>query len=77
MIASDLLSPVLCRWELNPPAIYAQEAYNQLRNVFGILRAQSIVRQTANSPSVDCTQCGENTKDLVDQAKQGKLVFAQ
>ena len=59
MIASDLLSRVLCRWELNPPAIYAQEAYNQLRNVFGVLRAQSIVRQTANTPSVDCTQCGE------------------
>lgn len=59
MIVSDLLSPVLSRWELNPPAIYAREAYNDLRNIFGILRTRSIVRQTANSPSVDCTQCGE------------------
>ena len=60
MIASDLLSRVLSRWERNPPAIYAREADHQLRGVFGILRGQSIVRQVANAAAVDCRECGES-----------------
>ena len=56
---SQLLTPVLSRWEVDPPTIHAREARDELKLVFGALRDRSILRQTTPAGSIDCTECGE------------------
>lgn len=56
------LTPVLSRWEIDPPTIYAHEACHELNSVFGALRDQSILRQTTPTGWMDCTECGQRRK---------------
>lgn len=60
MIASAHLTPILSRWELDPPVLCAREAYGELRYVFTVLREHAIVRQTTGAGSVDCADCSQS-----------------
>ena len=71
-----LLSPVLSRWEVDPPAIQAAEAYGGLREVFGILRGQALVRPMAPAGAADCTECGQRCPvDYIPDRNGGQAGF--
>lgn len=52
-----LLSPLLSRWEADPPAITALEAKQRLKDAFTIVHAGGLVRTTTAAGSVDCPDC--------------------
>ncbi len=56
------LRPILSRWEVNPSAIYAQEAYGDLREAFGTLRERSLVRPMTSAGAADCSECSRRCR---------------
>ena len=56
------LSPLLSRWELNPPAIHASEAYGGLTEVFAGLQSRSLVRPTTPAGAADCPDCSRRCR---------------
>lgn len=69
---SEQLRQVLSRWEINPPAICAEEAYGKLRDVFDILCDQSVLHQTTIAGTANCTECGERYRVTHIADKNGK-----
>ena len=57
-----LLSPLLSRWEIDPPAITAPEANRRLKDAFSILQAGGLVRATTEAGSVDCPDCSRRCR---------------
>lgn len=56
------LTPVLSRWEIDPPLIGAEEADGDLRFVFPFLRDESLVRPAAPAGACTCPECGERCR---------------
>lgn len=59
---SHRLSPILSRWESNPPTIYAREAHGELHEVFATLREQSLVRSLTPAGAANCTECSRRCR---------------
>lgn len=59
---SQLLKPILSRWEINPPTIGAEEARGDLRPVFQSLLGQSILRPASPAGAYTCAECGERCR---------------
>lgn len=57
-----LLSPLLSRWEIDPPTITAPEANRRLKDAFPILQAGGLVRATTEAGSVDCPDCSRRCR---------------
>lgn len=59
---SQLLRSILSRWEVDPPAIGADEAHGDLASIFETLREREILRPTTPAGSCTCSDCGERCR---------------
>lgn len=57
-----LLSPVLSRWEIDPPLFGAEEVGGDLKPVFEALRERSLLRPATPAGSHTCCDCGERRR---------------
>lgn len=56
------LRPILSRWEIDPPAVYAREVYGPLRDVFETLRDRALVRPLTPAGAADCSECSRRCR---------------
>lgn len=56
------MSPLLSRWEVDPPAIGEPEARRRLKDVFAILRSGGLVRATTPAGASDCPDCSRRCR---------------
>lgn len=57
-----LLSPLLSRWEIDPPVITTPEANRRLKDAFPVLQAGGLVRAITEAGSVDCPDCSNRCR---------------
>lgn len=57
-----LLSPLLSRWEIDPPAIGEPEARRRLKDAFAVLDAGGLVRAATPASAIDCPDCSRRCR---------------
>ncbi len=57
-----LLSPLLSRWEIDPPAIGEPEAKRRLKDAFAVLLSGGLVRAISPTGAIDCPDCSRRCR---------------